>query len=199
MTTVVDHAQRRRKILEGAMELFADHGYGGVTYQKIADRCGIARTAIYRYFNNKRELFVYAVNMATRQLDTRYREILNVEDLSAEERLRRILHETVETLFEHRVFLRVVLEYLLGRRQAGSDIRRRVRRHSHVLRVLLRRLVEEGVESGEFVPVDGNAVASVLFGILESAGLRATLTDPEGCDEVRATVDSALRVMRREA
>ncbi|MDR2706611.1 MAG: TetR/AcrR family transcriptional regulator, partial [Planctomycetaceae bacterium] len=50
MTILVDHQQRRNIILESAFSLFAEEGYSGVTYQKIANRCGISRTAIYKYF-----------------------------------------------------------------------------------------------------------------------------------------------------
>ncbi|MGN1064835.1 MAG: TetR/AcrR family transcriptional regulator, partial [Thermoguttaceae bacterium] len=45
-------------ILERAFELFAEEGFSGVTYQKIADRCGISRTSIYKYFKDKDQIFI---------------------------------------------------------------------------------------------------------------------------------------------
>ena len=65
MTIVVDHEQRKVTILENAFALFAEEGYSGVTYQKIADRCGISRTSIYKYFQNKEQIFDYAIKQAT--------------------------------------------------------------------------------------------------------------------------------------
>ena len=60
MTVLVDHQERRKMILERAFELFAEEGFSGVTYQKIADRCGISRTSIYKYFKDKDQIFIFA-------------------------------------------------------------------------------------------------------------------------------------------
>ena len=38
MSVQVNHSQRRVMILERAFELFAEEGFDGVTYQKIANR-----------------------------------------------------------------------------------------------------------------------------------------------------------------
>ena len=43
MAIVVEHEKRKREILEKAMELFCRDGYEDVTFQKIADACGITR------------------------------------------------------------------------------------------------------------------------------------------------------------
>jgi len=80
LTTVVDHDQRRLSILENAFALFAESGYDGVTYQKIADRCGISRTSIYRYFRTKEEIFDYAVKQATGKINTMIEKVLDRVD-----------------------------------------------------------------------------------------------------------------------
>ena len=77
MTILVDHQLRRNMILERAFALFAAEGYGGVTYQKIADRCEISRTAIYKYFKNKEEIFTYAIILATGNLNTMVEKVMD--------------------------------------------------------------------------------------------------------------------------
>ena len=57
MAIIVEHEKRKRKILEKALDVFVEEGYEDVTFQKIADRCGITRTTLYIYFKNKREIF----------------------------------------------------------------------------------------------------------------------------------------------
>ena len=37
-------------ILDRSLQLFAEQGYQSVTFQKIADRCGLSRTILYKYF-----------------------------------------------------------------------------------------------------------------------------------------------------
>jgi len=50
MATVVEHDRRKYEILQKAMDVFVKEGYEDVTFQKIADRCGITRTTLYIYF-----------------------------------------------------------------------------------------------------------------------------------------------------
>ncbi len=61
MAVVVEHDKRREKILEKALLVFIEDGFVDATYQKIADRCGIARTILYLYFKNKSEIFNYSI------------------------------------------------------------------------------------------------------------------------------------------
>ena len=56
MATVVEHDKRKQEILEKSLDVFMDEGYEDVTFQKIADRCGITRTTLYIYFKNKKEI-----------------------------------------------------------------------------------------------------------------------------------------------
>lgn len=46
------------KLLEAAAELFARHGYAGVSMRQIARETGITQAAIYHHFANKDELYL---------------------------------------------------------------------------------------------------------------------------------------------
>ena len=52
MAIIVEHEKRKHQILDRALDIFMEEGYENVTFQKIADRCGITRTTLYIYFNN---------------------------------------------------------------------------------------------------------------------------------------------------
>src|SRR5215469_12522357 len=120
MSVSVDHHQRRLTILEEAFALFAEEGYGGVTYQKIADRCEISRTAIYKYFENKEQIFNFAIKLATSNLNTMIEKVLDRKEWTALEKTERILHITIRMLADNRVFLTVVLDYVLSQKQTGT-------------------------------------------------------------------------------
>lgn len=49
-------AETRRRIAEGALELFTERGYHGTSIPLIARRAGIAEGTIYRHFESKEEL-----------------------------------------------------------------------------------------------------------------------------------------------
>lgn len=47
----------KERILEAALKLFSEKGYEGTNLQEIADTVGIVKSAIYRHFNSKEELW----------------------------------------------------------------------------------------------------------------------------------------------
>ncbi len=51
----------RDRILESALRLFHENGYRGATTAEIARSAGIAEGTIYRYFKDKKELFLACV------------------------------------------------------------------------------------------------------------------------------------------
>ena len=163
--------------MEKAFALFAEEGYAGVTYKKVADRCGLSRTAIYRYFQNKEEMFLYAVELATNNMNTRIEQILRLNKKTPLEKLTRVLHVTVRLLADNRVFLTVILDYILTQKQHGKDIRRQIRRRTFGVKYLFAKLLREAVAEGELRIRHIETVALHLYGILESFILNLTVTD----------------------
>lgn len=53
-----DTAATKRKILDAALEEFAEHGPAGTTIDRIASRAGVNKERIYNYFGNKQALFM---------------------------------------------------------------------------------------------------------------------------------------------
>ena len=192
MPTLVDHQQRRIMILEQAFALFAEEGYGGVTYQKIADRCEISRTAIYKYFKNKEEIFTYAIILATGNLNTMVEKVLDRNEWTATEKIKRILHITIRMLAENKVFLTVVLDYILTQKQSGADVKRKVRRHTFGMKFLLTKLLREATQNKELNVRDPETSASHLYGILESFVLNLTVTDILDAKDCIELVDAYL-------
>jgi len=56
-----DQRGTRERILEAAAELFAAHGYRGVSMEQLAERCAISKPALYYHFADKQTLFVEMV------------------------------------------------------------------------------------------------------------------------------------------
>jgi AcrR family transcriptional regulator len=177
MTTTVDHHQRRIQILTKAFALFAEEGYAGVTYQKVADRCGISRTTIYKYFQNKEEMFLYAVKLATDNLTTLIENTLRHHEGTPLEKLVRVMRVTVRLLADNRIFLTVILDYILTQKQHGKDIRRQVRRRTFGLKYLLMKLLRDASTSGEIRVRQIETAAHHLYGMLESFILNLTVTN----------------------
>jgi AcrR family transcriptional regulator len=198
MTIVVNHQQRRIMILERAFALFAEEGYAGVTYQKIADRCGISRTAIYKYFQNKEEIFRYAVRLGTGNLNTMIEKILQHRAGSPLDILKRILHVTVRLLANNRIFLTVILDYILTQKQHGKDVRRQVRRHTFGMKHLFAKLLGDAVAAGELRIRQTETVSHHLYGMLESFVLNLTVTNILDVSDYIELIDGYIEQLKQD-
>jgi AcrR family transcriptional regulator len=61
-------AFRQDEILEAAARLFAQHGYSNTDTQLLADKLGVGKGTLYRYFPSKRDLFLAVVDRVMRVL-----------------------------------------------------------------------------------------------------------------------------------
>lgn len=50
-------AEVRRLVLESAIEVFAQHGYGGASTKDIAEAAGVSESVLFRHFTSKANLF----------------------------------------------------------------------------------------------------------------------------------------------
>lgn len=59
---------REQEILDAATSLFAEHGFADTDTQLLADRLGVGKGTLYRYFPSKQDLFLAAVDRGMRRL-----------------------------------------------------------------------------------------------------------------------------------
>src|SRR5574344_1717587 len=141
MAIVVEHDKRRKKILERALDLFSEEGYEDVTFQKIADRCGITRTTLYIYFKNKREIFMWSIKQLTDKLEEVLVLIIDQKTLSVKDRLKKVFTDILDCCISNRKLFSVILAYLLQIQKTGKDpgvrVRRRILRLRHLMSTLL--------------------------------------------------------------
>lgn len=196
MALIVNHEERRLEILRKSLRLFAESGYADVTFQRIADRCGLARTALYRYFHHKRQIFDGAVTMATNDLMFRYREILERPG-TYREKLEAVISEVLKILFAQRDLLLVIADYTLAVKRSGKSLRWVVTRHTRGFKAALCYLLLKGVRAGEFAPMDVRMTTDVLYALMEATVLRLTLTDNADMERQMALVRQVLNHLPR--
>jgi AcrR family transcriptional regulator len=51
-------AERREQLLDAALDVIGEHGYGGVTMEAIARRAGVTKPVVYDIFANRGELLM---------------------------------------------------------------------------------------------------------------------------------------------
>jgi AcrR family transcriptional regulator len=92
--------ERREEILDAATKLFAAHGYADTDTQQLADKLGVGKGTLYRYFPSKRELFMAAVDRGMRRLcETIDASVAAIEDPPA--RIAQVVRSYLTFFAEH--------------------------------------------------------------------------------------------------
>ncbi len=73
-------AATRRRLLDGALELFASEGLHGITTHDIAARAGVAAGTFYLHFKDKREIFHELASTSLEVLKQRIDAAVKPED-----------------------------------------------------------------------------------------------------------------------
>ena len=193
MAIVVEHDKRKHEILEKSLELFTREGYDDVTFQKIADACGITRTTLYIYFKNKKEIFTWSIKQMTGELEVKLMEILADKSLTAEECLRRIMYWVIGTCEQNRPLFNVLLIYLINLQKTGVSAEERVNRRVIRINHLLSMIIIEGQKRGEFKKMPVKTVNNMLYSLVESAIFEIAVINKKDVSDVRASIDLVIR------
>ncbi|MBQ5998914.1 MAG: TetR/AcrR family transcriptional regulator, partial [Treponema sp.] len=145
MATVVEHDKRKQEILEKSLDVFMDEGYEDVTFQKIADRCGITRTTLYIYFKNKREIFLWSIKQLLSTLEDKLMAIATDTTISTEQVLKDIMIFILNKCVENKKLFSVLLPYLIQLQKSGINTEERVRRRTIRLQHIMNCAIIRGI------------------------------------------------------
>lgn len=70
----------RDRILEAALEVFSEKGFHHATMDEIADRAGVGKGTVYRYFSSKDNLFSQLVQARLQELEQEAEQVLDSDD-----------------------------------------------------------------------------------------------------------------------
>jgi AcrR family transcriptional regulator len=163
-TRTNDPGRTMADILEVATRELADKGLAGARIDVIAEAMRTSKRMIYYYFGSKEGLYVAVLEEAYRRMRA-IESQLQLDDLSPEDALRKLVGFTVDYQLAHPEFIRLVMTENIHR---GEYLRQ-----SAVIQKLnvpaiegLKRVLERGVAAGVFRsgldPVDVHMSISAL-------------------------------------
>ena len=165
---------RPAEITEAAFEAFAEKGYASTRVEEVAQRAGVSKGLLYLYFKTKEELFKAVVRSVVLPRVDALLEEIDRDGLSAEAFMRGPLRTFLTQLPGSRVAVVVKLMLTEGSRHPDLVAFYWDNVASRGLGAI-RRLVERGVDDGEFRQtrltefphlVVAPVVMAVLFGLL---------------------------------
>jgi AcrR family transcriptional regulator len=164
---------REDQLLEVASRLFKEKGYHSTSMQDLADALGVQKGSLYYYIDSKEGLLRKLLERATTFLGTQIDEIY-AADLSPVDKLRRALENHAETMMGN---LNLVAVYLYEYRNLPPQrLEEALAVRKHYESVLMR-ILEDGIASGDFRPVN---VKMTVFGLLGMLNWTHQWFSPEG-------------------
>lgn len=169
-----DDASARDRILEMAGAQFAEHGFDGISVADIAAATGISTGLIYYHFKDKQTLYETVVRESVHLL-----EDVAVGTLRAEarpvERIRAFVVEYMGLLEGRPAVMRLLVRSFTDT-SGHLPAHVLMRTASTIDRV--QTVIEEGIECGEFRPVDPHLAATALFALVNTLMTARILETP---------------------
>jgi AcrR family transcriptional regulator len=168
-TTTKSAARKRKLILQSAVQVFSKEGFRGADVQVIADRAGVGKGTVYRYFGDKQELFWETVYWVLDKLHHRLEAAVSAHD--------RPLDQLLAACIAYGEFFEDNPDYLeifvLDRAEfRGQAPERRQQRHEEMI-LRFTEIIERGMQDGDIAPLDARKTVMSLGSILHGSAVCA--------------------------
>jgi len=190
-------AAKRDAILDQAISVFADEGFRNADVQVIADKAGVGKGTVYRYFGNKQELFWAATYCVLERLDERL--IAAMEGLEgAAAKIRAACVAYAEFFEANPKYLEAFVQ---ERAEFRGDAPESHRQRHEAMIVHFTEIFKSGIADGEFRPLDVRQTINCLGGMIYGTVLFGCvgITDHSLVEMARYTVGVFLDGIRAEA
>src|SRR5262249_25130942 len=158
---------RRRKdtrpaeILAAALEIFGERGYDATRLEDVGRRAGCTKGTVFLYYESKSELFKAAVREAMSSMVRDTEQSVDEHQGSARELLQKVLRLRWEHM--NRTRLTGLVKLLLTETGKYPDLARFYNEEFFErTQALLRRVIQKGIDRGEFRSVDVAQAARVV-------------------------------------
>ena len=157
--------EKRQAILDEAIRSFAELGFRRADVQVIADRAGVGKGTVYRYFRSKEDLFWATTLEVLLRLDQHvFAALEGVEGACAKLRAAAIAHAA---FFEtNPQYLELIVQDRAEFRGSGPESHRE--QHEKMLQ-RMSVVLHQGIESGELRPVGRRGRRRLLWAACCSA------------------------------
>ncbi|MEE8191204.1 MAG: TetR/AcrR family transcriptional regulator [Gemmatimonadales bacterium] len=163
--------RRRQEILHAALRAFKERGYHSTTLDDIAERIGVRKTALYHYFPDKEAILYECHRESLTELERLMKEARELD--TASEQLAHVIREHVRVMTDTLEGSPLAFEITAFSPERQKEMIAARDRYEHELR----RIIDRGIEEGEFRRVDSKIA---VFAVLGAINWIARWYSPEG-------------------
>ena len=195
---IVDKEERMQMILSKALEVFAKVGYRESNLSLIAEACCLSRPTVYQYFSDKKEIYYYAVKNVTSRMFEKYSNIAFAPgDQDEIDRLRMIVLDIFSFARENESTLSNLVEFILSEKKSGVDVYSSIRSRTAKMRILIKRLVLQGIHRNTIRECDADKVGEEIFSLVVAEAFQVGFFPSFSAEEASSIVSEFLEAFRR--
>jgi AcrR family transcriptional regulator len=171
--------ERREQIIVAAMAVFVRLGFHEARMDDIVKQSGLSKGALYWYFKSKDDIIAAIMDRFIDREMQGLEEALQLQSPVSEKLLK--LNELILKEMRSMIGLMPIMYefYAVGMRK--KPVRKALLKYFRPTQKLLAELIQQGIDSGEFVPVEADEIAVDLIALYEGLLLLAVL-DPKNVD-----------------
>ena len=156
---------KKASIFKTAIRLFAAQGYEATTTLQIAREVGVTEPAVFYHFKSKNAFFSTVLEAAAKAYLNRI-ESLTLDNRTAFESLEALIRIHFSIVVKESEFMRILLRTCPARLEGPESTCAEVYREARSkLKSKLGKILDRGMASGEFVPVDIDATTNMLIAL----------------------------------
>ncbi|MGF7059181.1 TetR/AcrR family transcriptional regulator [Brassicibacter mesophilus] len=174
MPKIVNYDEKKHEIAENAVNVFIKNGYHKTKLSDIAKKCGMGRTTLYQYFENKDEIFSFVINHTSLEFKSYLEEVVNEREISFFDKIKKIINDLIRESSNNKQII-IMLELWLVLKMENAKIANEIRFNALELRRMFEYLLSESEKRGEIKKVNNEAMANTLYALVESLVLQQFL------------------------
>ena len=150
----------KRRIFNTAVKLFSDKGYDNASVEEITAIAGVAKGSLYYHFAKKEDIFDLILQEGMKLLRNSI-EIKTRNCESSLDKIKAIILVEIKVIVKYEDFLNVVLSQIWGEEEKNKKCKKAVFEYIKIIE----KIVQEGIENGEFYDGDVEAISAGIFGV----------------------------------
>lgn len=182
-------AQTLEKVFEAVSRLSRNQAIDDISMTDVAAAAGVARTVLYNYFPDKASLLLAFSERVTEYFVERFERELPTA-AGASERLAAFVRLTLDGLLAHPHPDAAEMSVALG-----AEVYHALAGHVAPMQRILAEIIADGVRAGEFRPLDPDAAARSVMGVIGAERIplvQGRVDVDEACRTVTSFVHNAL-------
>lgn len=168
--------QKKKYIVETARKVFMEKGFKTVTMKDIVEACDISRGGLYLYFENTGQIFTEVLKLESEETDDVFSRSISENATAVDILLLFLKEQKKEILRKKDTLTQAIYEFYFENNSKLPKKENVLKMQFDSAVKVIEKLIETGVDNGEFVCEDCAGMARNIMYVLEGMKISAQTT-----------------------